>query len=50
MAFAAHQWGRGHHIMAIGFITVALLSAGIAIESAKNNPQSAQATEVLRQP
>ena len=50
MAFAVHQWGRGHHIMAIGFITFALLIAGVAIEAAKNNTQNAQATEVLRQP
>ena len=48
MAFAVHQWWRGHHIMAIGFITFALLMAGVAIEAAKNN-QNAKATEVLRQ-
>jgi hypothetical protein len=28
MALAVHQWLRGHHIMAIGFITF----AGVAIE------------------
>jgi glucose uptake protein GlcU len=49
MAFAVHQWWRGHHIMAIGFITFACMIAGIAIEIAKNN-QNAEATEVLRQP
>jgi glucose uptake protein GlcU len=49
MAFAAHQWWRGHHLMAIGFITLALLFSGVAIEAAKNN-QSAEATEVLPQP
>jgi glucose uptake protein GlcU len=49
MAFAVHQWWRGHHMMAIGFITFACLIAGAAIEAAKNN-QSAEATEVLRQP
>jgi glucose uptake protein GlcU len=47
MALAAHQWWRGHHIMAIGLITFALVLAGVAIEAAKNN-QNAQATEVLR--
>jgi glucose uptake protein GlcU len=49
MAFAAHQWWRGHHLMAIGFITLALLISGVAIEAAKNN-QSAEASETLRQP
>jgi glucose uptake protein GlcU len=48
MAFAVHQWRRGHHMMAIGFITFACIIAGIAIEAAKNN-QNAEATEVLRQ-
>jgi glucose uptake protein GlcU len=48
MAFAVHQWWRGYHIMAIGFITFALLMAGVAIEAAKNN-QNAEATEVLWQ-
>jgi glucose uptake protein GlcU len=47
--FAAHQWWRGHHLIAISFITFALVIAGVAIQSAKNN-QSADATEVLRQP
>jgi glucose uptake protein GlcU len=47
MAFAVHQWRRGHHIMAIGFITFACIVAGIAIEAAKNN-QNAEAIEVLR--
>ena len=37
MAYAVHQWWRGHHLMAIGFITFALLIAGVAIEAAKNN-------------
>ena len=49
MAFAAHQWWRGHHMMAIGFITFACIIAGIAIEAAKDN-QNAEATEVLPQP
>ena len=48
MAFAVHQWWHRHHIMAIGFITFALVMAGVAIEAAKNN-QNAEATEVLRQ-
>jgi glucose uptake protein GlcU len=46
MAFAVHQWRRGHHMMAIGFITFACLVAGVAIETAKNS-QNAEATEVL---
>jgi glucose uptake protein GlcU len=46
MAFAVHQWWRGHHMVAIGFITFAWLMAGVAIEAAKNN-QNAGATEVL---
>ena len=49
MAFAVHQWWRGHQMIAIGFITFACLMAGAAIEAAKNN-QSAEDTEVLRQP
>ena len=49
MAFAVHQWWRGHHMIAIGFITFAYLIAGVAIEAAKNN-QSAEATEVFQQP
>jgi glucose uptake protein GlcU len=49
MAFAVHQWWRGHHMMAIGFITFACIIAGIAIEAAKDN-QNAKATEVLPQP
>ena len=48
MAFAVHQWWRGYHLIAIGFITFACLMAGVAIEAAKNN-QNAEATEVLRQ-
>jgi glucose uptake protein GlcU len=48
-AFAAHQWWRGHHLMAIGFITLALLISGVVIQTAKNN-QSAEASEALRQP
>jgi glucose uptake protein GlcU len=48
MAFAVHQWWRGYHMIAIGFITFAWLMAGVAI-TAKNN-QNAEATEVLRQP
>jgi hypothetical protein len=49
MAFAAHQWWRGYHLIAIAFITFAWVMAGVAIQAAKNN-QSAEATEVLRQP
>ena len=49
MVFAAHQWWRGHHMIAIGFITFAWLMAGVAVETAKNN-QNAEATEVHRQP
>jgi hypothetical protein len=32
MAFAVHQWRRGYHLIAIGFITFACLIAGVAIE------------------
>jgi glucose uptake protein GlcU len=46
MAFAVHQWWRGYHMVAIGFITFAWLMAGVAIEAAKNN-QNAEATEVF---
>jgi glucose uptake protein GlcU len=49
MGCAVHQWWRGYHIMAIGFITFALVMAGIAIEAAKDN-QNADAPEVLGQP
>jgi hypothetical protein len=49
MAFAVHQWRRGYHLIAIGFITFACLIACVAIEAAKND-QNAEATEVLRQP
>jgi glucose uptake protein GlcU len=49
MAFGVHQWWRGHHMIAIGFITFACLMAGVAVEAAKKN-QNAEATEVLRQP
>ena len=44
MAFAVHQWWRGQHMIAIGFITFACLMAGAAIETAKNN-HNAEATE-----
>jgi len=37
MAFAVHQWWRGYHLIAIGFITFACLMAGVAVETAKNN-------------
>ena len=37
MAFAVHQWSRGYHLLAIGFITFACLMAGVAVETAKNN-------------
>jgi len=47
MAFAVHQWWRGYHIMAIGFITFALFIAGVAIEAAKDN-RNAEATVVVR--
>jgi glucose uptake protein GlcU len=43
-AFAVHQWWHGHHMIAIAFIAVAWLVAGVAIEAAKNN-QKAEATE-----
>jgi len=33
MAFAVHQWRRGYHLIAIGFITLACLIAGVAIEA-----------------
>jgi glucose uptake protein GlcU len=46
--FAVHQWWRGYHMMAIGFITFALVMAGIAIEAAKDN-QNGEATVVVRQ-
>jgi glucose uptake protein GlcU len=49
MAFAVHQWWQGYHIMAIGFITFALVMAGVAIEAAKDN-QNAESPGVLRQP
>ena len=49
MAFAVHQWWRGHHMMAVGFITFACLIAGAAVQAAKSN-QNAEATKVLRQP
>ena len=48
MAFAVHQWWRGHHMIAISFITFACLMAGVAVEAAKNN-QNAATTVVLRQ-
>ncbi len=47
MTFAVHQWRRGYHLIAIGFITFACLIAGVAIEAAKNN-QNAEATVVVR--
>ena len=49
MAFAVHQWWRGHHMMAVGFITFACLIAGAALQAAKSN-QNAEATKVLQQP
>jgi hypothetical protein len=49
MAFAVHQWWRGHPMLAIGFITFVWLMAGFAIDTAKNN-QKAEATEVLGRP
>jgi glucose uptake protein GlcU len=45
--FAVHQWWRGYHIMAIGFITFALVLAGVAIEAAKDN-QNTKATVAVR--
>jgi hypothetical protein len=36
--FAVQQWWGGYHLIAIGFITLALLMAGVAMEAAKNNP------------
>ena len=47
MGVAVHQWWRGYHIVAIGFITFALVMAGVAIEAAKDN-QNAEATVVVR--
>ena len=47
-ASSLHQWWRGYDLIAIGFITIALLMAGIAIEAATGD-QNAQATEVLQQ-
>jgi hypothetical protein len=38
MAFAVHQRWRGYHLIAIAFITLACLMAGVAVETAKNNP------------
>jgi len=49
MACAVHQWWRGHRMIAIGFIAVAWLAAGAAIEAGKSY-QNADDTEVLRQP
>jgi glucose uptake protein GlcU len=43
MAFAVHQWRRGYHLIAIGFITFACLTAGVAIQAAKSN-QNVEAT------
>ena len=48
MGFAVHQWRRGYDLIAIGFITVALLMAGIAIEAAKDD-QNSEATDVQPQ-
>jgi hypothetical protein len=48
MALAVHQWRRGYHMMAIGFITFACLTAGVAIQAAKSN-QNVEATDVFRQ-
>jgi hypothetical protein len=48
MPFAVHQWRRGYHLIAIGFITLACLMAGVAIQGAKSN-QNVEATEVFRQ-
>ena len=48
MAFAVHQWWRGHHMIAVGFITFACLIAGAAVQAAKSN-QNAEATKVLQQ-
>jgi hypothetical protein len=46
IAFAAHQWWRGHHLIAIAFITFAWVMAGVAIQAPKVD-QNAEATEVL---
>ena len=37
MGFAVQQWWRGYHIVAIAFIFFALVMAGVAVETAKNN-------------
>ena len=49
MAFAVHQWRRGYHLIAIGFITFACLMAGVAVETAKNN-QNAETTDPILAP
>ena len=48
MAFAVHQWWRGYHLIAVGFITFALLMAGVAMEAARDNQDAA--TKLLQQP
>ena len=44
MGLAVHQWWRGYHLIAVGFIAFALVAAGIAIEAAKDN-HSAEARQ-----
>jgi glucose uptake protein GlcU len=41
MTFAVQQWWRGYHLIAIGFITFALLMAWVAMEAAKDNQDAA---------
>ena len=48
IGFAVHQWWHGDHLIAISFITFAVLIAGVAMEVAKDN-QNAEATGVLPQ-
>jgi hypothetical protein len=37
MAFAVHQWWRGHQMLAIIFIAAAWVVAGAAIQAEKSN-------------
>jgi len=39
---------RGYHLIAVGFITFALLMAGVAMEAARDNQDAA--TKLLQQP
>jgi len=48
MGLAVHQWWRGYHLIAIGFLTFAYLIAGVGIEAARNNRNAT--IQLLRQP